>query len=377
VDAAIAAEVAGWGALSVAKAEAAIDAWVDRFDPHALRRTESSSRGRYLDVVPSDDGSGVHSVEGTLLAHHGAALNQRLLDMTRGLCENDPRTIDQRRSDAMGALAVGADRLACECGDPKCSAAGSPAPSAPVVHVIAEERSLADDTPVQLDGEAPPLFETDKPLRDRTIAEVSAPEPTSFSHTNPAVVIGGGMMPAPLLAAKLANTATIRPLVHPGDAPPEPRYTPSSKLADFVRCRDMTCRFPGCDEPAYRCDLDHTIPYPAGPTCASNLGCLCRKHHLLKTYWGWLARQLPDGTIIWTAPNRQTYTTYPGSRLHFPTLCKPTASVSQSGIAPQAATGLMMPRRKHTREYNRQRSIEAERKLNDDRVAERNKPPPF
>ena len=114
-------------------------------------------------------------------------------------------------------------------------------------------------------------------------------------------------MPAPLLAAKLANTATIRPLIHPGDAPPEPRYTPSRQLADFVRCRDLTCRFPGCDEPAYRCDLDHTIAYPVGPTCASNLGCLCRKHHLLKTFWGWLNRQLPDGTIIWTAPSGQTY----------------------------------------------------------------------
>ena len=33
VDAAIAADVAGWGGLSVAKAEAAIDWWVDRFDP--------------------------------------------------------------------------------------------------------------------------------------------------------------------------------------------------------------------------------------------------------------------------------------------------------------------------------------------------------
>jgi len=63
--------------------------------------------------------------------------------------------------------------------------------------------------------------------------------------------------------------------------------------------------------------------------------------------------------------------------LHFPTLCKPTAPVAQSVIAAPAATGLMMPRRKHTREYNRQRSIEAERRLNNDRVAERNKPPPF
>ena len=40
-------------------------------------------------------------------------------------------------------------------------------------------------------------------------------------------MIGGGIMPAPLLAAKVADTATIRPLIHPGDAPPEPRYIPS------------------------------------------------------------------------------------------------------------------------------------------------------
>jgi hypothetical protein len=37
----------------------------------------------------------------------------------------------------------------------------------------------------------------------------------------------------------------------------------------------------------------------------------------------------------------------------------------------------MMPRRKHTREYNRQRSIEAERRLNHNHVAERTKPPAF
>jgi hypothetical protein len=86
---------------------------------------------------------------------------------------------------------------------------------------------------------------------------------------------------------------------------------------------------------------------------------------------------LPDSTIIWTAPGGRTYTTYPGSRLLFPMLCKPTAPVAPPAAMPEAATGLTMPRRKHTREYNRQRSIEAERKLNDEYVAERNKPPPF
>ena len=34
------------------------------------------------------------------------------------------------------------------------------------------------------------------------------------------------MLPAPLLAAKIAGTAKIVPIVHPGDAPPQRRYTP-------------------------------------------------------------------------------------------------------------------------------------------------------
>ncbi len=378
LDAALAAEVVGWGGLSVAKAEAAIDGWVDRFDPAALRRTERGSRGRHLDVVGGDDGSGLSLIEGKFYAHDAAALNQRVTALARGVCDNDPRTIDQRRADAMGALAAGADRLACACQDPACCAVENAVPGATVVHVIAEERSLADDTPVQLDGKEPPRPGPDKPLREMTIAEALAPVPaTGPAQSNPAVLIGAGIMPAPLLAAKVASTATIRPLIHPGDAPPEPRYVPSRMLADFVRCRDLTCRFPGCDEPAYRCDLDHTIPYPVGPTCASNLGCLCRKHHLLKTFWGWLARQLPDGTIIWTAPSGQTYTTHPGSRLLFPTLCKPTAPIAAPAATPEAASGLTMPRRTRTREQNRQRAIEAERRLNDAYVAERNKPPPF
>ena len=36
-----------------------------------------------------------------------------------------------------------------------------------------------------------------------------------------------------------------------------------------------------------------------------------------------------------------------------------------------------MPRRKKTRAHNRQNAITAERRLNDEYVIERNKPPPF
>lgn len=46
---------------------------------------------------------------------------------------------------------------------------------------------------------------------------------------------------------------------HDGTEPGWLVYAPSQALADFVRCRDLTCRWPASDQPAIDCDLDHTI----------------------------------------------------------------------------------------------------------------------
>jgi hypothetical protein len=213
-----------------------------------------------------------------------------------------------------------------------------------------------------------------KPLREMTLAEVIAEcnaDPGEHAATPPGVIIGGPLLPGSVVA-RAALHAKIVPIVHPGNAPPEPRYTPSTALADFVRSRDLTCRFPHCNVPADRCDVDHTIAYPHGPTCASNLKCLCRFHHLLKTFWGgphgWRDRQLPDGTVVWTAPSGQSYTTQPGSRLLFPALCVPTAPVTVTG-APKAHTaGLTMPRRRTTRAQDRRHRIDDERRRNETEV---------
>ena len=136
----------------------------------------------------------------------------------------------------------------------------------------------------------------------------------------------------------------------------------------------MTCRFPGCSAPATNCDVDHTIPWPYGPTGASNLKALCRKHHLLKTFWGgqsgWREKQLDDGTIVWTAPDGRTHTTTPGSRLLFPTQSEPTAQIVATGT-PRAnhTAGLTMPRRRTTRAQDRARRIQRERELNEQELA--------
>ncbi len=53
--------------------------------------------------------------------------------------------------------------------------------------------------------------------------------------------------------------------------PVEELYRPSAALARVVRDRDRGCRFPGCSASAAGTDLDHTEPWPAGPTHPSNL----------------------------------------------------------------------------------------------------------
>src|SRR5262249_23416614 len=129
----------------------------------------------------------------------------------------------------------------------------------------------------------------------------------------PGYLSGYGPLPAALVR-ELAGLAKVKPLwIPPGVA--ESGYRPSAAPAEVVRFRGLACRFPGCDEPAEACDIDHTVPYPLGPTHPSNLKLLCRYHHLLKTFYtgaeGWRDRQEPDGTVVWTSPSGHEYVTKP------------------------------------------------------------------
>lgn len=91
------------------------------------------------------------------------------------------------------------------------------------------------------------------------------------------------------------------------------RYRPPAGLDRFVRLRDQTCRWPGCSTPARRCDLDHTVPYPDGPTNEDNLVALCRSHHRLKTLAGYTTTQHADGRWQVTTPTGRVIATGPPS----------------------------------------------------------------
>jgi hypothetical protein len=84
-------------------------------------------------------------------------------------------------------------------------------------------------------------------------------------------------------------------------------YRPTQAMRDFVLARDSVCQGPGCRMPAERCDLDHTLEWPCGPTCPGNLCPLCRRDHRLKTLTD--ATVEPDGAggLVWTLPSGRRY----------------------------------------------------------------------
>ena len=344
VDAVIAGYARSWRVWGQLRRDRAIDAIIAEVDPDAVRRAAERTRGREI-TVGEDDG-GLSEVFGRLASADAQLLDQRLDALSHAVCEADPRTVAERRADALGVLAGGADRLRCRCGQPGCGA-GEAVAAPVVIHVVAEQAA------VEGRSDAP-----------------------GFLH-------GTGALVSAELLRELATGARLRPLI--AGAGPEAGYRPSERLADFVKARDLTCRAPGCRRPAVKCDLDHTIPHAqGGSTCASNIKCLCRLHHLLKTFAGWRDRQLEDGTVIWELPDGQTYVTTPGSALLFPGLMTPTGPVpvrpesrDPAGDAERAAR---MPRRKRTRKQNRARRIAAERnenrRLREAAEAELPSPPP-
>jgi hypothetical protein len=83
------------------------------------------------------------------------------------------------------------------------------------------------------------------------------------------------------------------------------RY-PSARLAQAIKIRAGTCRYPTCTVPADRCDLDHHEPVPKGSTSGRNMDPFCRRHHRGKTF-AWHACIRDDNGVDWTMPTADHY----------------------------------------------------------------------
>lgn len=372
VDAELVAKATRFGKMSERKLVDSIDEIIGKHDPDAVRRFRTAQKGLDVRFGKPDDDAGTRSVFGRMTATDAELSDRRLEAVAKSVCRDDPRTHGERRAAAWAILSAGGDLLPCLCGESDCPATGPDARAQYFEILVLTDDPHAGEDPTGDEPDDGP----DEPETDPGTEQCAAP-PCPYTS----MIAAGGALPAPLLAELRRMGVAVRPVLNSSDLVAIAGYRPTVAQQRFVRARDMTCCFPGCDHPAERCDTDHTIPYETSRlTHPGNLKALCRKHHLLKTFWvgrgGWTDEQLSDGTIVWTTPTGRRKVVSPGSRMHYPdwdttTPLPDTASTRRMGVG----RGLTMPLRKRTRAQQHQADVRAERARN--RALDVENPPPF
>ncbi|WP_157453743.1 HNH endonuclease signature motif containing protein [Cellulomonas sp. Root485] len=303
VGAVITDAVARAGDLTAPQLTRHVRAAVIATGPHVAERRRVAERSRRsVELVLAPDA--MARLVAYLPAEHATAAFTAI-DALAGhaAVDGDDRTVDQRRADAFTDIFTS----------------------------ILDRQTTPDGTPL--------------PRRhgQRASIQVTVAATTLLGlDDHPATLGSYGPIPAQV-ARELAQDATWRRIVtdptgqaaHLSTA----TYRPGADLTRTVAARDRTCTFPGCRQPAARCEIDHREPYdharapgrpadappgdgadarPGGPspTSLENLHALCKHHHQAKTRRWWKVTWDPmTGVSTWTDRHGLTYARQP-ERIH-------------------------------------------------------------
>ncbi|KAA1376351.1 HNH endonuclease signature motif containing protein [Aeromicrobium fastidiosum] len=236
---------------------AELRAWLKRFVRRveadlATERAEDERAKRHVSVQHGDDSMGF--LGAYLPSHELAAVADRLRKEARRPADpGDNRTVAQREADLVAAWLLGSD---------------------------VAEGVIDANIGVTID------------------ADVLAGANPGFAESTD----GTWGVPAAWIAAVIASGSTFwhRIVVDPvsDDVLAHEyvgRFAPDV-LNIALRFLYGTCQGPGCVVPAERCDIDHRVPWPHGPTRGDNLGPLCRRHHTYKGHGllHWSTRPQPE-----------------------------------------------------------------------------------
>lgn len=295
--------------------------WVIAADPegYAARRRHSADADADVELWKRDDGL-ADLVARSLSAADARACLDRIERLATVTCEDDQRSAGQRRQQAFVALLLGRETLPFD---------GAAAAGAQVfVHVPVATATGHTTQPAELVGHGPidhealhALLTADPTLHRVWVDEQGVPvavdEQTWRPGHDPADLeralteLGRGQPPDrrhpvhqedhPPPRPQPASALTRPQLADPGS------YVPPQRLKKLLRARAPRCEWPGCGARACRavaagCDLDHDLAWPFGPTCACNLGPLCRRHHRIKQL-GWQKTRLSNGAVRWASPS--------------------------------------------------------------------------
>ncbi len=286
---------------------------------------------RRVTVVQGVDGIGY--VTGEVSAEDAADIDALLAAAARQLGASDPRCEQQRRSDLFADLLLG--RVRIDDGELDDASVSEPVsdPQGAVARAWLEVEDIDPETGellgvrrVAVDADGEPIDSGPEPQptltsirRPRTVRIGVVVPLSSLLNAGDApgeLADRSGFVPAEVLRqaigeAEAAGNQVLftRLLTDDGgrllDTTELGRF-PSVRLAEAIRIRAGTCRFPTCSVPADRCDIDHHEPYPLGATAARNNDPECRRHHRAKTF-AWLASVREDDAVEWTMPDANRY----------------------------------------------------------------------
>ncbi|MEV6770143.1 DUF222 domain-containing protein [Nocardia sp. NPDC051030] len=301
--------------------------WVTRLDPNGeQRRREERENDRDVRIRAVQDGMAVF--DGLLPAAGAQTLAMRLREMSLQVCDDDPRTMPQRRADALIALADGSARLHCTCTHgTNCPKAAVPAnPRRPLIQVGISAETLLGlrDDPAFLSGYGPidpalartiaeharfqvipEYFTTPEPARSEETAAPNAahpapPDSTDSEPAQPDTTAGGAKRdrePGGIERDRRVREPGATDAPSPGSAAAATpiggaAHSKVTRVRPFsaappreVRAVDGLCRFPGCTMPAAETVVTQFNPPDAGysaPQMMPSRAVLCSHHHRLK-----------------------------------------------------------------------------------------------
>ena len=205
-------------------------------------RAEVERRRRHVEIVHGDDGMSWMNVYGE--SFKLAAIDQRLTKQAKAFGDDDGRTLDQRRFDLFAAWLTTNETT---------------------------DAALHAQIAVTMDGSAVAAA-TDQPA---IAADGSWLAPTQWM-LDLATHQANNIFWHRMILDPITND--VLSIEYRG------RFAPAV-LRQAIEFRDGTCQAPGCCKPAHLCDIDHRTPHETGgPTAATNLQPLCRKHHKAKGF---------------------------------------------------------------------------------------------
>ncbi|BEK90331.1 DUF222 domain-containing protein [Nocardia seriolae] len=351
--------------------------WVARLDPEGeTRRRTEREQDRDVRIRAVQDGMAVF--DGLLPAAGAQAVAMRLREMSLQVCDDDPRTMAQRRADALIALADGSGRLSCGCGKGlDCPKADVPAtPRRPLIQVGVSAETLLGlrDDPAFLSGYGPvdaalartlaeharfqviPEYFPDESTTREARTSATPPTASAPDPDAPARTVDPARTRRAATAAEApwerALTARERTAAAAHDAEPTPGVDrgrlisapgpaePAAKSAKIVAVRpfsnaparevravDGSCRFPGCTMPAAETALVQFDPSPGRPVLPPNAAyraVLCTHHHRLKSLADkgkhpWRVYLADNDRMRWIDPSGEPHETVrEGARYLFP-----------------------------------------------------------